>query len=269
MPRNLFSVNTDLQPAMDAIGTVAGISETVESQFYAESIIKTTFAYGEKEFGVYMDALAASNPSGFHHVYEWNMIGVSKARLWKLVLHGRGGTRTMEFSFKPSMTKVPKPKIKIPGWTPKAYRFSAKAAVMEFGIPVTITPKREGGRLIIPFPNGDGYTTKTGQNYIMSDGPIEVKNPGGNVAGNFVAAYVAFWNQRMPDIFDERVRPRIEKDIRNVATKGFAYAGRKARRGKVGKRNVNLTIGTAQADAQQALLRAAAQQAREAAIGGD
>lgn len=265
-----MATSANFDGAMAALGTVEGVSAALQSKTYADSMIKATFAQGEKEFFMYMDALALSNPKKYHHVYDWGMTGNPMGRLFRLQLTGRGGHRRAELQFLPSMKYVPEPEVvrnDSRRYKIRRYRFHNKAAVMEFGIPVTIAPKR-AERLFLVFPKGTAETNKPERNFIFSDGPIQVDNPGGDVAGRFTAAYLSFWQNAMPEIFEAKVQPRLEKDIRNVTTKGLRYAGTKARRGKQGERSISLSAGTAKLEAKAEMLRQAARTAREEALDG-
>jgi len=63
---------------------------TTNKQFQArfQSVI---FKQLQQDFGLYIDAQARVNPQSLHHVYEWNKVGNSGSRLFKLNITERNG----------------------------------------------------------------------------------------------------------------------------------------------------------------------------------
>lgn len=113
----------------------------------------------------YIDSVASANPSLLHHVYEWAQAGSEGARLFDVDYVVSNGGLSINSTFSQSTS------IKEGSTTP----FYNKAKIMEYGIPVKITPK-DGGVLSFD-DNGQRVFTRK---------PIVVTKPGGEaVEGQF------------------------------------------------------------------------------------
>lgn len=119
----------------------------------------------------YIDANARVNPSLLHHVYEWNETGSPNARLFDIEVLATGNQVSFFSSFRQSSS------IKDGSSVP----FYDKARIMEEGIPVTIVPKKR----VLVFEDG-GET-------IFTTNPVTVRNPGGDVAGEFERVFRSFF----------------------------------------------------------------------------
>ena len=163
---------------------------TTNKQFQArfQSVI---FKQLQQDFGLYIDAQARVNPQSLHHVYEWNKVGNSGSRLFKLNVTERNG-----LSFKLGstflMSKSPVPN----SFGKKKYIFKNKASVMESGMPVVITP-RASKRLV--------FETSTGVVYMPIGASVTVTRPGGGKAtGRFQIAYARFFTGNLVNLSIKR-----------------------------------------------------------------
>lgn len=84
-------------------------------------------------FSRLMDAKSRTRPKSFHHVYEWNQVGNSNARLFKSTVTPFGGGAAITFEFLKS--KTPNNNTRS-----APHIFAQKASVMESGKPVIILP---------------------------------------------------------------------------------------------------------------------------------
>ncbi len=110
-----------------------------------------------KEF---VDSMARVNPDVLHHVYEWGMTGSPDARLFDLNYNVTGAGISINSTFRQSM--VAKSGSSVP--------FYDKARIMEYGLPVTISPRKSD---VLVFEQ-DGQT-------IFTKNPVTVPNPGGEL----------------------------------------------------------------------------------------
>lgn len=137
----------------------------------------------EYNFGQYLDTKAGSNPKALQHVYEWGQNG--STRLWKLKKTNVGDNGfKVKFNFLQSKRVSPiDPILLEPGPTGKVVKRSAvfrnKAAVMEYGDRVTISPKKSK-YLAIPIKNVSGNSKDKG--IVFSNKSVSISNIGGKDA---------------------------------------------------------------------------------------
>jgi hypothetical protein len=153
---------------------------------------------GEKTkeiLGQYLDSNARVNPELLHHVYEWYRTGSPEARLFNLNYNAAAGSLSVNSTFTQSTS------IKNGSRVP----FYNKAAVMERGISVTISPR-----------NSEVLSFEDNGEQIFTRGPVNVDNPGGSqVAGGFEKVFSEFFNKYFTQSFmrasglDERLRNPI------------------------------------------------------------
>jgi hypothetical protein len=153
---------------------------------------------GEKTkeiLGQYLDSNARVNPELLHHVYEWYRTGSPEARLFNLNYNAAAGSLSVNSTFTQSTS------IKNGSRVP----FYNKAAVMERGISVTISPR-----------NSEVLSFEDNGEQIFTRGPVNVENPGGSqVAGGFEKVFSEFFNKYFTQSFmrasglDERLRNPI------------------------------------------------------------
>lgn len=142
----------------------------------------TLFGQIDKDFGEYIDAQARMKPKSLHHVYEWNKIATDSGRLFKLSTIGSSSLSfSIKYSFKTSKAAVPSKNSK----QRRRYVFKDKAAIMEAGIPVVISPK-SAERLVFEM---DGETV-----FMPKGASVTVKSPGGRASTNqFSLMYSRFF----------------------------------------------------------------------------
>jgi hypothetical protein len=120
----------------------------------------------------YVDANARISPQLLHHIYEWNQVGSPNSRLFDIDYSTSANTISFKSTFRQSTSIKPGSNV----------AFYDKARIMEYGISVTITPKRK----VLVF-NIDGQSVFTSK-------PVIVKNPGGNVSGEYEKVFNSFFN---------------------------------------------------------------------------
>jgi hypothetical protein len=129
----------------------------------------------------YIDSNARVNPQVLHHVYEWSQTGSPEARLFEIKYVSTGGGLTFASTFSQSTS------VKRGSTTP----FYDKARIMEYGIPVTIVPKKR----VLAFEE-NGQT-------IFTSKPITIDNPGGNVQGEYEKVFDSFFSKYLRQSFLE------------------------------------------------------------------
>jgi hypothetical protein len=133
---------------------------------------------GLKQF---IDSNARVNPESLQHVYEWYKAGSPDARLFDITYSVTGSGLSIGSTFRQSSS------VKSGSNVP----FYDKARIMEYGIPVTITP-RNSTKLVF---EDNGET-------VFADGPIRISNPGGDAAkGGLEKAFNIFMSQYFSQVF--------------------------------------------------------------------
>jgi hypothetical protein len=142
--------------------------------------------------GQYIDREARRSPKSLHHVYEWERVGNSNHRLWKITPTYRSGIINLSTEFLPSKSYVP-----IKNGTSRRHKFIFKAKVMEAGKPVKIKAKRADALF---------FLGNTGPVFIKSPKTVVVKTPGGKrVSGAFGKTLIRY-----------QVSPRLETELNAI-----------------------------------------------------
>jgi hypothetical protein len=230
----VIDLQADFSGMSNMLGVIEGMSETIATQYYKAPVMHLFHAKAVVRFDRTMAVMAISNPKRYHHVYEWDSIGINKAKLWRHEFKRDGATYTAGYRFITSKKPIPQPTPKNTGvaqqylskLSGRRYIFKMKAEIMELGIPVVIKP-RYSTHLFVPAPDKK-------RKFVLTTRPVTISNPGGSaVKGAFATQWVSWWRGNTTKVFDEDVRPRLEKDIRSVPHYG------KANRGRLGKRNID------------------------------
>jgi hypothetical protein len=126
-----------------------------------------------KYFDAYVDHIAKIDPYRFHHIYEFDKVGMKNSRLFKSQIINGQITYTLIEASNPNR---------------EGYPFPQKAFVMEEGRRLVIKPNK--GSLL--FYEVDGDFTASSQSTI--------ENPGGPfVAGAFQKIFEEFFNSNLPE----------------------------------------------------------------------
>ena len=238
------SIDSDFDEGYEFAGVVTGMTSTIKTNRFTSSVLEMAHAMLAEDFDQHIDAIAKTNPSALHHVYEWRMIGLAKGRLWSHTLVGRGKTREASWEWLPSEAPIltPAERMKDPLRTndpmqavnpddldklsDQSYYFHWKAPMMEFGLPARVRPK-QAKRLFVPTwhsPKGYHFSMETLQDF--SAGNPQDGSGGRGTMGNFTAIWQAWWNNAAPKSFDDHVNKVVEKDI-GVGAKELLRSKRK------------------------------------------
>lgn len=200
----MITVDADAAKAVtQAIGQI-GVS--LDTDRHINTLLDAGFSIMKEDFDVFMTGMSQTQPSRFHHVYEWNQIGNPAMALWETYQRGQGRNREISFQWLPSVTEVPLPDVPE---GPNGEQFEGghifhwKAPVMEYGQAVTIA-RRNSNALAFPNPMGDPE-----QPIIFTKGPVIIRNPGGDaVTGSFTATFSEWWGGPTAEqsIYDSLIR---------------------------------------------------------------
>lgn len=231
MAKPALSLEMDFSDGYEAAGFVQGMTAEMKTDRYLGSVMSMAHTLMAEAFDTTMDALAASNRSSYHHVYEWRMIGNPGGRLWKHAMIGRGTTREATFEWQASKAPILTPEERmsdplgtndpiagvdpdvISSLKPRTYFFYWKAPMMEYDLTARVRP-RYAKRLFIPTwraPGNYRFGMETYQEF--SAGNPQDGSGGPGTVGNFTAAWLNWWNHTAPNIWDNRVKRVVEEDL--------------------------------------------------------
>lgn len=129
----------------------------------------------------YVDSHARVNPAALHHMYEWQKTGSPQARLFDIDYKVSGMGLSIKSTFRQS-TSIQKG---------SSVPFYDKARIMEYGIPVKISPKKAN---VLVFEN-NGETVFTSKE-------VSVEKPGGSqVAGSYERIFDSFFTAYFSQAF--------------------------------------------------------------------
>jgi hypothetical protein len=176
---------------------VGGVKELSSQQVMTE-IANAVFTVTGKAFIKAMNMEAKGNHKAYHHIYEWNKVGMPSGRLFFLSReHSTNGVLRVKPGFAKSRTSVPiAPELLVPGKTGKSvaskYVFRDKAYVMEYGKPVIYRASKN-----IPI-------AENGQiRFVAAGTVIKNYNPGGKeVKGSFEKFFHAWYATRVQSIIN-------------------------------------------------------------------
>lgn len=124
----------------------------------------------------YVDAQARMSPSELHHVYEWNMVGNPRGRLFEMDASTSNNGILISGRFLKSKRKA----------EGASEPFSNKAEVMENAIGVTISPNNSP---VLVFEDGGETIFTTESIYIAHPGGDDVAGSFGKIVEEFFDSY--------------------------------------------------------------------------------
>lgn len=215
-----LAINADTIEVSALSGFITNLSAKVGMDVNTAPVLKFAHERMSERFDNYMSVIAPAAPGQFHHVYDWDRIGVPQYQLWKNVLRGRGNERYASFEFRASVRPVPFPEGAKKPFRRK-HRFVYKAMIMEYNIGVTIRPKRAK---MLAFPVDDRV--------IFTKGPVFVENPGGAATtGAFTAAWTNWWaGAGAEQVFNSEIKRTLENDLSEKAMARFMRRFKPARK---------------------------------------
>ena len=194
---------------------VGGIKE-MNNKLVLEELANAVFTLSSKAFVKAMNIEAKGNPKTYHHIYEWNKVGLNSGRLFFLYKESSAnGKLIIKPGFIKSKTKVPvAPELLVPGKTGKTvaskYVFRDKASVMESGTPVIFRTSKP-----TPIPTGGKL------NFVAAGTVIRNYNPGGKkVKGSFEKFYNNWFATRVNSIISSSgIMDKIDLEIAKTLNK--------------------------------------------------
>jgi hypothetical protein len=215
-----LAVNVDTIEVSQLTGFITSLSAKIGQDVNAAPVLNYAHGQLSDRFDDYMSLISTAAPGQFHHVYDWNHIGIPQYQLWKNVIRGRGADKYASFEFRASKLPVPLPEGDKKPFR-KKHRFIYKAMIMEYNIAVTIKPKRAK---MLAFPIGDRV--------IFTKGPVFVENPGGaGTTGAFTAAWTNWWGGAGAEqVFNSDIKNLLENDLSEKAMARFIKRFKPARR---------------------------------------
>jgi hypothetical protein len=268
----------DASGAMSVMGTLNGFTAKVKTPFYINSVLRYAHARLSDFFDLWLDNKATNSPHEFMHVYEWpqhfrayeETVGNSAYRLWAHKFTGKSSDASAGFIFLPSTRPTPVDPILLkPGPGGRVVKhgvhvFHFKATVMEYGLPVDITPKlAQYLAYVISASKGGGtdgdplrrpnMPEEQGGDVMLSKGPVHIDSAGGGkTTHKFTTAFKEFYDSLAADHMRNDIMPRVEKEL--AATMKLQLeqnAKASIKSGKVATKSLGLTGGEHFAEAQR------------------
>lgn len=214
-----MSINANMGGVNGAFGFINGITKTINTPNYINSVIEYSHARMAEALDEYIDMVAMASGSSLHHVYEWpkkfrnysETVGVPQYRLWRHTLTGRGRNRTAGFRFLASKRAVPVNPDLITDDPQKSVKEGVhiwywKAPAMEAGIDIVVEPKISR-KLAYINTNGNGLLT-------FRAGPVNTGEAGGGkTTGRFTTIFTSWWGSMASEFFDRELASRFEQDL--------------------------------------------------------
>ena len=191
---------------------VGGIKE-LSAPKVLEELANAVFTLTGKSFIKAMNLQAKANPKKYHHIYEWNRVGVSSQRLFLIYKQSStNGKLIIKPAFIKSKTKVPVPsELQNPGRTGKAvaarHVFRDKAYIMEMGKPIIYRTRKPQ-----PIP-------QNGQIRFVAAGTIiKNLNPGGKqVKGSFEQFFNNWYSTKVNSVINSSgILEKIDQETAKI-----------------------------------------------------
>lgn len=224
---------SDNSEAFGLMGFTAGVTETVRTSAYINSVLHWTHAKLALFFDEWLDGEAKARPHELSHVYEWSQefgstdtVGEPGARLWRHVFVGSGKNGTATFEFLESKVPTPvNPILADEGVKEGVHIFHFKAEAFEYGAPIVVEPKlaqylayvvdgmnHSGGN-----DEDEGRYTNKDESVMFSKGPVHFVAGGGKYTLQFTTAFVKWWQTMANEVFNTEIRPTLAQDLTNAA----------------------------------------------------
>ncbi len=242
------TMDADIREALVVGETLQALNVSLNTNRHLDHVTRAAFSVLEEQFNGATHIAAGSSPLQFHHVYEWDHVGIPNFQLFKLQMNGRGGRRRISWNWRASKTTVPttttvtgQKKFKnMKGFDEtklnRIHVFVWKAPMMEYGATVEIRP--ELSRLLVfPNPNLIGRDSSRGgpRSVTFTPNPHRVEvseQEGGSTMGNFTAWFTGWFgggqaNAILQQQFEERrdnvFRASFEKRVSSSPTLKTAH----------------------------------------------
>lgn len=210
--------STDILNIERELGLKIGGIKELSSPKVLEELGNAVFTLGATAFKKAMDIQAKGNPKKYHHVYEWNQVGMPMGRLFFLRrMSSVNGKVYIRPEFVKSKNKVPvDPALLNPGKAGKSvasrHVFRDKAFIMETGKPIIYRASKN-----LPIP-------KNGKVKFVAAGTIiKNYNPGGKeVKGSFETFFNYWFDQKINEIINSS---GIIRNIDNETAKALNVKG--------------------------------------------
>jgi len=166
-----------------------GEAEEIISPVSLSEIAKAVFTITAKRFLQDLSKVSIENPHKYHHLYEWNKVGVTSQKLF-LIRRTSIKYGDLQITFVPMQSKTPVPinsALLVPGKTGKVVHsihiFRDKMRIMEENIKVHYETKRT-----IVFNEFDEGLVFVPKNHI-----VNIMDPGGKETTGSLKQYSSYW----------------------------------------------------------------------------
>lgn len=207
---------TDILNIESELKLKVGGAKELTSKAVLEELASAVFTVTGKAFIKAMNLEAKGSPKRYHHIYEWDQVGINTGRLFFIYKQSSvDGKLIIKPGFSQSKTKVPiSPELLTPGKTGKSiasrHVFRDKASIMEKGTPVIFRTSKP-----TPMVN-DGQI-----NFVAANTVIKNYKPGGKEVKGSFERYFNYWFQSKVNtiISSSGIMEAIDSELARVLNK--------------------------------------------------
>jgi hypothetical protein len=217
-------VHSDIHKIQSLGKVINTIGVQLKKEANISSVLDAAHNVTSREFVKNMTNVAFTNPRSFGHMYEWNSTGDPNSRLWNHVLQGRGKSKTSTFRFKASKTTVPVDPALAAVGVKKRHIFYWKAPVIEYAMPVRISPKL--AKVLVYLQKSTSSRGKSNFNGWTKNGivyrrsPVYIDHAGSkSMWGSFTREYQRWFSGNEPlRAISNSISRSSEKAIKNIVS---------------------------------------------------
>lgn len=241
----MFNINMESNKMVDVAQMIDGVAGAIKTDVHINEVLKNANVILTGEFVLHMSREAISNVQELGHMFEWNRVGDPSARLWKHILRGQGRNRQLTFTFKASKSTVPVTDVLRAVGVQQRHIFVWKAPVIEFGLPVRISPViakalvfEAKGRTGSGKSGGDAYVRN---GIVFHKGTVSIPRAGSTRAwGAFSKAFNEWFTGTQPT---ELLRREIDPATKSAVNKAVKEKLAKIRSSATKKKTFSITVG--------------------------
>lgn len=263
----MFNINSDSGKMIDVAQMIDGVAGAIKTDAHINDVLKNANIILTGEFVLHMSREALANVQELGHMFEWRRVGDPSARLWKHILRGSGRNRQLTFTFKASKSTVPVSEALRAVGVKQRHVFVWKAPVIEFGLPVRISPVvaralvfEAKGKVGTGASNGHAYVR---DGIVFHTGTVNIPRAGSPRAwGAFTKAFNEWFTGPEPI---EILKREIDPATKDAVNKSVKEKLAKIRSTATKKKTFSITVGGVDSSFEKKLVQSLSRNYAQAA----